>query len=109
MFEKADIVDGGDHRHGATDGRGILHVQEIGTVLPDLGGQVETQPEKRVGGNAPDPDLIRNERARLHAGNICQNLTILVRRGKRVQKASNVYLISCEVSADGVGINGEEH
>ena len=34
---------------------------------------------------------------------------VLVLGGKRVQKTPNVYLVTREVTADGVSINGETH
>jgi hypothetical protein len=43
---------------------------------------------------------------RRHVGN---ELVVLVLGGKCVQKAPNVYLITREVAADGVGINGKTH
>jgi hypothetical protein len=43
---------------------------------------------------------------RRHVGN---ELVVLILGGKCVQETPNVDLITCEVAADGVSINGEAH
>ena len=109
MLQIADVVHRGHHRHRTADGRGVLYVQHIGMVFADPACQVEPQPQEGVSGHPLDANVLRNGRASLHAGHVCQDVSILVMRGKCVQKASNVYLVACEVSADGVGINGDKH
>jgi hypothetical protein len=57
----------------------------------------------------PGPNLgwdILGGALRRHVGN---ELVVLILGGKCVQKAPNVYLITREVAADGVGINGKTH
>jgi hypothetical protein len=63
----------------------------------------------RYSGAAANLNMLWHPGARFYPGYVRQDVAILVVEGKGVQEASDVDLVACEVSADGVGINGDEH
>jgi hypothetical protein len=109
MFQIADVMYRGDHRAVTAYRCGVLHVQHVGTVFADAASQVKAQPQEGVSGYAPDPYVLRNRSASFHAGHVSQDVAILIVNGECVQETSNVNLVACEVSANGMGINGDEH
>ena len=71
--------------------------------------QVEPQAQERIGGDPPGANVRRDTLGgtlRRHVGN---ELVVLILGGKCVQKTPNVYLVTREVAADGVSINGKTH
>ena len=107
VFQIADVVDGDHERHGTAHGGGVLDMQHVGTVFAEPVGEVEAQPQEGVCRHPAGTHARRNGGAGLHAGDVGQDVAILVLGGKGVQEASHVHLISREVPADGVGINGD--
>jgi hypothetical protein len=109
MLQKADVVNAHHHRNGARQRRRVLHVQQVGAVAPHLHGQVQPKTHERIGGDSPGLNVSRDTKGgtlRRHVGN---ELVVLVLGGKCVQETPNVDLITREVAADGVSINGETH
>ena len=109
MFEKADIVNADHHRHG--DNRSAPYTARAAgrAVLAHLPGQIESQPEKRVRRDTPRPDTGRHVTARFFRRDIRDKFAIAVLPAKGVQKAPNVNLVTGEVAADGMSINGKAH
>ena len=109
MLQKAHVVNAHHNRNRAGERRRVLHVQQVRPVLPHLHCKIEPQTHKRIGRDPPGTNVGRDMSGgtlRRHVGN---ELVVLVLGGKCVQKTPNVYLITREVAADGVGINGETH
>jgi hypothetical protein len=84
-------------------------VQKVRRILPHFSGKVETEPQKRVARNPPDLNAWWNEGRRFVSRNVRYEFAIAVSCPECVKEAPNVNLISGEVAADGVGINGETH
>jgi hypothetical protein len=109
MLQKTYVVNAYHHGNRARERRRVLNVQQIRPVLPHFHRKVKSQANKRISRDLPGPNVgwdILGGTLRRHVGN---ELVVLVLGGKCVQKAPNVYLITREVAADGVGINGKTH
>jgi hypothetical protein len=77
--------------------------------LPHLQGKVKPQTHKRISRNAPGTDVRWNSAGGTVRRHVGYELVVLVSGGKCVQETPNVYLITREVAADGMSINGETH
>ncbi len=110
MLQKADVVDAHHHRHRARHRSRVLHVKQIRPVPPQLHAQLVSQAQERVGGDGTGTNAGGQTTASLFGRHIGQDLAFAVLGGgESVQKASDVDLIACEVTADGVCINGNPH
>jgi hypothetical protein len=109
MLQKAHVVYADDNRYRAREWSSILHMQQAGTVFPHLQREIEPETHKWVSRDSTGANVSRQGPGgtlRRHVGN---ELVVLTLGGKCVQEAPNVYLITREVAADGVSINGETH
>ena len=109
MHQKADVVYADHHRHGAAQRRGVLHVQQVGTILAELHRQFDSQPNERVRGDLPGLKPLGRPLPGIVGGKVSDEVRFVVQRRKAPQQAANIHFVSGEMAADGVSINREAH
>ena len=105
ILQIADIVHAHNQRGRAEYRAGILHMQQIRTIPPEMPGQVHAQALIRILRDAPRLDAVGQ--IRLHAlfRDICDQLVVFVQTGELVQEVADVNFVAGEVTADRVGVN----
>ena len=109
MLQKTHVVNAHHNRNGASQRRCVLHVQQVRAIAPHLHGKVQPKAQERIGGDSPGAYVSRDTKGGTLCRHVGYELVVLILGGNCVQETPNVDLITREVAADGVSINGEAH
>lgn len=105
MRQEADVVHAHHHRYARNKRSGVLHVQQIGTVLEKTTRQIESQTRERVRRHQTRGKTGGNLRASTRPRDVGDELIILPVQRKTLQKIANVRFIAGEVLSNRVGVN----